>query len=190
MEALMASGHITGALDVTTTELIDEVAGGTTTAGPDRLEMAGSLGLPQVVSVGACDQVTFRPPSAVPDHFRDRKTYRHNPSITLVRSTAVELTEYGRRLCAKLNAAKGPVSVFLPLRSLSEYDAAGGVFHEPETNEALFAVIRAELESHVELVEMDNDINDPEFARAMAGRLDELFAEWARPVAAAGGGAL
>ncbi len=187
MEALMASGHITGVLDITTTELMDEVAGGTTTAGPDRLEMAGSLGLPQVVSVGACDQVTFRPPSAVPEHFRQRKSYRHNPSITLVRSTASEMAEFGRRLCTKLNAAKGPVSVFLPLRSLSEYDAAGGVFHEPETNEALFDVIRSKLGSHVELVEMDNDINDPEFAAAMAGRLDELFAEWTPQVS--GGGA-
>ena len=179
MEALMASGHISAALDVTTTELMDEVAGGTTTAGPDRLEMAGSLGLPQVVSVGASDQVTFRPPTAMPEAFRDRKSYRHNPSITLVRSNAAEMADYGRRLCAKLNSAKGPVSVFLPLRSVSEYDAAGGVFHEPETNEALFDAIRTGLDSHVELVEMDTDINDVEFATAMAARLDELFTEWA-----------
>ncbi len=178
MEALMASGHITASLDITTTELIDEVAGGTTTAGPDRLEMAGALGIPQVVSVGASDQITFRPPSAVPEALRNRRSYRHNPSITLVRSNAAELAEYGRRLCQKLNKALGPVSLFLPLRSVSEYDAEGGVFHDPVANAALFDVLRSDLDPHVELVEMDNNINDPEFALAMARRLDEHYQEW------------
>lgn len=178
MEALMASGHIVAALDITTTELMDEIAGGTTTAGPDRLEMAGALGLPQVISVGASDQITFRPPSAVPDHFAERNSYQHNPAITLVRSNSAEMAEYGRLLCAKLNRAKGPVAVFVPLRSFSEYDAEGGVFHDPESNQALFEVLRTELAPHIELVEMDNDINDTEFAEAMAGRLDELYRRW------------
>ncbi len=178
MESLMASGHIVAALDVTTTELMDEIAGGTTTAGPDRLDMAGSLGLPQVVSVGAADQITFRPPSAVPDQFADRNLYRHNPAITLVRSNGAELAEYGRVLCAKLNRARGPVSVFVPLRSFSSYGAAGGVFHDPESNEALLEVLRTDLSPQIELIELDNDINDPEFAEAMAGRLDELVRQW------------
>lgn len=177
MEALMASGHIVAVLDITTTELMDEIAGGTTTAGPDRLDMAGSLGLPQVISVGASDQITFRPPSAVPDHFSERNSYQHNPAVTLVRSNGAEMAEYGRLLCAKVNRAKGPVSVFVPLRSFSEYDAEGGVFHDPESNQALFDVLRTELAPHIELVEMDNDINDTAFAEAMARRLDELFSE-------------
>ncbi len=178
MEELMASGHIVAALDVTTTELMDEIAGGTTTAGPDRLEMAGSLGLPQVISVGAVDQITFRPPSAVPTHFADRNSYRHNPAVTLVRSNAAEMAEYGRLLCAKLNRATGPVSVFVPLRGFSEYDAADGVFHDPDSNRALIEVLRTDLAPHIELIEMDNDLNDAEFAEAMARRLDELFREW------------
>lgn len=177
MEALMASGHIVASLDITTTELMDEIAGGTTTAGPDRLEMAGELGLPQVVSVGASDQITFRPPTAVPDHFTGRNAYHHNPAVTLVRSNAAELAEYGRVLCSKLNKAKGPVALFVPLRSFSEYGAEGGVFHDPASNEALFEVLRTDLQPHIELVEMDNDINAPEFAEAMARRLDELFTE-------------
>jgi uncharacterized protein (UPF0261 family) len=178
MEELMASGHIVAVLDVTTTELMDEIAGGTTTAGPDRLEMAGSLGLPQVISVGAADQITFRPPSAVPEHFSDRHSYQHNPAVTLVRSNGTEMAEYGRLLCSKLNQAKGPVSVFIPLRGFSEYDAEGGVFHDPVSNQALVEVLRTELAQHIELVEMDNDINDVVFAEAMARRLDELFGEW------------
>ena len=74
--------------------------------------------------------------------------------------------------------AKGPVSVFIPLRGFSEYDAEGGVFHDPESNQALVEVLRTELAQHIELVEMDNDINDVVFAEAMARRLDELFGEW------------
>ena len=178
MESLMASGHIVAALDITTTELMDEIAGGTTTAGPDRLDMAGSLGLPQVVSVGASDQITFRPPSAVPDHFDGRNSYQHNPAITLVRSNAAEMAEYGRLLCAKLNRSRGPVSVFVPLRGFSEYDVPGGVFYDPKSDEALLEVLRSDLAPHIELVEMDTDINDPEFAEAMARRVDVLFREW------------
>jgi len=175
MESLMASGHIVGVLDITTTELIDEVAGGTTTAGPERLDMAGSLGLPQVVSVGASDQITFRPPSAMPERFSDRVVYRHNPNITLARSSPEEMREYGRLFCEKMNRAKGPVSVFVPLRGFSEYGAAGGVFHDPESDQALIETLRTGLGEGVELVEMDCEINAPEFATAMAQRLIEFM---------------
>lgn len=180
MESLINSGYITATLDVTTTELMDEVAGGTTTSGPDRLEAAGSLGLPQVVSVGAADQVTFWPSSAVPSKFSGRRSYQHNEAVTLIRSNRREVEDYGRSLSAKLNAAKGPVSLFLPLRGLSQYGIAGGVFHDPEVDEALFDVVRSSLGSHVELVEMDVDINQPEFGEAMARRLDEMYQDWAQ----------
>ena len=88
------------------------------------------------------------------------------------------MAEYGRLLCAKLNRAKGPVSVFAPLRGFSDYDVAGGVFHDPEANEALLEVLRSDLAPHIELVEIDTDINDSEFAEAMARRIDVLFREW------------
>jgi len=175
MESLMASGHIVGVLDITTTELVDEVAGGTTTAGPERLDMAGSLALPQVVSVGASDQVTFRPPTAMPDSFSDRVVYRHNQNITLARSSPDEMREYGRLLCEKLNRAKGPVSLFIPLRGFSEYSTVGGVFHDPEADLALIEVLREDLGEEVELVEMECAINAPEFATAMAQRLVEYM---------------
>ncbi len=129
----MASGHITAVLDVTTTELMDEIAGGTTTAGPDRLEMAGSSGLPQVVAPGAVDQITFRPPERGPGaSTSDRWSYEHNHAITLLRSNAGGDGELRRRsLCEKMNRANGPVAVFVPLRGFSEYGAAGGVFYDP-----------------------------------------------------------
>ena len=178
MEALMKSGYITAALDVTTTELTDEVAGGTLTAGPDRLEAAGDLGLPQVVSIGSTDQITFTPPSAVPDAYRDRNCYDHNPSITLVRTNVEESIELGRMLAEKLNRATGPVSLFVPLRGGSSYATSGGVFHDPEADAALVESIRTHLDPHVEMVEMDTDINDPVFAEAMARRLHEHYQTW------------
>jgi uncharacterized protein (UPF0261 family) len=178
MEALMASGYITASLDVTTTELIDEVAGGTLSAGPDRLDAAGALGLPQVVSIGATDQITFTPPQAVPPAYRDRTCYEHNPSITLVRSNADECAEFGRVVAEKLNRARGPVTVFIPLRGGSSYAVSGGVFHDPVADSALVESLRSHLDDSVELVEMDTDINDPAFAEAMAQRLDEHFRAW------------
>ena len=179
MEALMASGYITASLDVTTTELIDEIAGGTLTAGPDRLDAAGALGLPQVVSIGATDQITFTPPEAVPSEYRDRNCYEHNPSITLVRSNAEECAEFGRVVAEKLNRARGPVSVFVPLRGGSSYAVSSGVFHDPAADAALVESLRTHLDPSVELVEMDTDINDPVFAKAMAHRLDEHSRAWA-----------
>jgi uncharacterized protein (UPF0261 family) len=179
MEALMRNGSITASLDVTTTELIDEVAGGTLSAGPDRLEAAGALGLPQVVSIGATDQITFTPPEAVPPEYRARNCYEHNPSITLVRSNAEECAEFGRVVAEKLNRARGPVSFFVPLQGGSSYAVSGGAFHDPVADAALVESLRTHLDPSVELVEMDTDINDPAFAKAMAQRLDEHYRAWA-----------
>lgn len=179
MESLMQSGYITAVFDATTTELMDEVAGGTLTAGPDRLETAGSLGLPQVVSVGSYDQITFTPPDAVPVAYRTRTTYAHNPSITLVRSNPTEAAEFGRLLARKLNAARGPVTLFVPLKGASSYAVAGGVFYDPDADEALVSSLRTHVEPPVELVEVDTDINHPAFATAMARRLIEHYATWA-----------
>lgn len=178
MEALMESGHITAALDVTTTELMDEVAGGILTAGPDRLEMAGSLGLPQVVSLGAVDTITFTPPETVPSGYRERNVYVHNPAVTLVRSNAEENARFGRVLSEKLNAATGPVTLFIPLRGTSQYAVAGGVFEDETADEALRSSLKAHLDSSVEVVEIDAHINDPEFGEAMAEKLDTHYRRW------------
>jgi uncharacterized protein (UPF0261 family) len=141
--------------------------------------MAGALGLPQVVSVGAVDQITFLPPSAVPDDYKDRTSYQHNPAVTLIRSNQKEMALFGRVLSEKLNRATGPVTVFLPLRGVSEYGVVGGVFHDPQADEALFEALRTNLDERIELVEMDTDINDPDFAIAMAMKIDEQYRDWA-----------
>jgi uncharacterized protein (UPF0261 family) len=179
MEALMKSGFITGSLDITTTELVDELVGGVLSAGPDRLEMAGSLGIPQVVSLGALDMCNFGPLDTVPPQFKDRNLYVHNATVTLMRSTEEECAELGRIIARKLNAATGPLTLFIPLGGVSMIDVPGAPFYDPAADAALIRELKAGLRPEVEVVEMATDINDPAFARAMAERLDELYRSWA-----------
>lgn len=181
MEALMRSGYITASLDITTTELADDLVGGVLSAGPDRLEAAGELGIPQVVSLGALDMVNFGPKESVPERFRDRNLYVHNPTVTLMRTTPEECAELGRRIARKLNAAKGPVTLFVPLGGISLIDVEGQPFHDPEADRALFDALREDLDrGRVELVESETHVNDPEFARAMAEKLHEHYRSWVR----------
>ena len=174
MEALMRGGFITAVLDATTTELADDLVGGVLSAGPDRLEAAGELGLPQVVSLGALDMVNFGPLDTVPERFRERRLYEHNPTVTLMRTTPDECAELGRRIARKLNGATGPQTLFVPLRGVSMIAVEGQPFHDPVADEALVAALREELDPSVDLRELDTDINDPAFATAMAERLHEL----------------
>ena len=178
MEALMRSGFITASLDITTTELADELVGGVLSAGPDRLEAAGELGIPQVVSLGALDMVNFGPFETVPPEFRDRLLYKHNPTVTLMRTTPEECAELGRVIAEKLNHAQGPLTVFVPLKGVSLIATEGQVFHDPAADEALFGALRDHLDPDVDLQELDLDVNDPEFAQAMADRLDALYRAW------------
>jgi uncharacterized protein (UPF0261 family) len=175
MEGLMESGFLRGVLDATTTELCDDLVGGVLSAGPNRLEMAGRLGLPQVVSLGALDMVNFGARDTVPERFEDRNLYVHNPVVTLMRTTPEECAELGQRIAAKLSAATGPVALFIPLRGVSMIDAEGGPFWDPEADAALFGALRSGLDGKVELHELDLHINDPEFAAAMVEKLDSYM---------------
>ncbi len=188
MEALMRAGFITGSLDITTTELADELVGGVLSAGPERLETAGALGLPQVVSLGALDMVNFGPLETVPQQFRDRNLYQHNATVTLMRTTGDECAELGRILARKLNAARGPLAVFIPADGVSMIDAPGAPFHDPTADAALAGELRSGLRPGIEVVELAAHINDPAFAEAMAERLDELYRTWAVANVAAGAG--
>jgi uncharacterized protein (UPF0261 family) len=171
MEGLIADGYFAGVLDVTTTEWADEVVGGVLSAGPTRLSAAGAKGIPQVVSVGACDMVNFGGIETVPTQFSGRHLYKHNATVTLMRTTAAECALIGERIAAQLNAATGPVTVLLPLGGVSAIDAPGAVFHDPAADAALFAALRAHLAPHVTVREIEAHINDPEFAAALADTL-------------------
>jgi uncharacterized protein (UPF0261 family) len=175
MESLIEAGFVTGVLDVTTTELADDLVGGVLSAGPHRLEAAGRRGVPQVVSLGALDMVNFGARETVPARFADRKFYVHNSSVTLMRTTPEECVELGRRLGTKLSAATGPVALFVPLRGVSAISSEGGPFFDPDADAALLAGLRETLDPSVEVHEVDTHVNDPAFAVAMAGRLDEFL---------------
>jgi uncharacterized protein (UPF0261 family) len=176
MESLIREGFFEGVLDVTTTELADLVAGGVMPAAPERLTEAGRKGIPQVISVGCLDMVNFWGPDTVPEKYRHRRFYPWNPNVTLMRTDPAENALLGRMLAQKANASAGPVAVFMPLRGVSMLDAPGKEFWWPAADEALRQALRAHLEGHVELVEMDNNINDEAFADAMAGKLLEFLA--------------
>jgi len=175
MESLIEAGYITGVLDVTTTELADELAGGVMSAGHRRLEAAARAGVPAVVAPGCLDMVNFWEPHSVPEKYADRLFYRHNPNVTLMRTTPEENRELGRRLAEKLNASKGPVAVYLPLRGVSVISAPGQPFHHPEADHALFQAIRENLRPEIPLYELDLNINDPAFAEAVAKELLQLL---------------
>src|SRR6266851_1136919 len=173
METLVNGGFLNGVLDITTTELADELVGGVLSAGPDRLEAAGNHGIPQVVSLGALEMVNFGPIDTVPEKFKHRKLYKHNPTVTLMRTTAEECAELGRIIARKLNSARGPVTLFIPLRGISMLATEGNAFYDPVADQALIDNLKAELGANVEVRELDMDINDPRFAQAMAQRMDD-----------------
>jgi uncharacterized protein (UPF0261 family) len=175
MEALIAGGFISGVLDITTTELADELVGGVLSAGPDRLTVAGKAGVPQIVSLGALDMVNFGPKETVPAQFQDRNLYVHNPTVTLMRTTPEECSELGARVATRLNAATGPVAIFIPRKGISAIAVEGGPFHDPVADAALFDSLLADLDDRIEVHDLELEINDPAFATAMANRLAELM---------------
>jgi uncharacterized protein (UPF0261 family) len=176
MERLIQDGAFQSVLDITTTELADELVGGVLSAGSHRLEAAGLKGIPQVVCPGAIDMVNFGPVASVPDRFRGRKFHVHNPTVTLMRTTIEECAEIGRITAAKLNGARGPVTVLIPLRGVSAIDKAGEPFYSPESLEAYRRTLRETLIPTIKVVELDAHINDESFALAAADLLLGWFA--------------
>ena len=166
MESFIADGLIRGVLDLTTTELADELVGGVLSAGPNRLTAAAIRGIPQVISLGALDMVNFGPRDTVPEKFSDRRFHQHNANVTLMRTTPQENDKLGKEIAEKASAARGPTAVLIPLRGVSAIDKEGQSFWWPEADQALFQSIRNWIGPQVRLVELDLHINDPAFARA------------------------
>ncbi len=175
MEGLIADGFVQGVIDITTTELADELVGGILSAGPDRLRAAGRAGIPQVVSIGAVDMVNFGPRDTVPEAFRDRKFYQHNPTVTLMRTSPDENEEIGRRIAQRLNESKGPVRILLPLRGVSLISKPGEAFADDEADRRCREAIKQHIRADLEVQELDMDINDPAFARACAEALQAML---------------
>lgn len=171
MEKLADSGLLAGVIDVSTTEIADEICGGVLSAGPQRLDVFARCRLPWVGSVGALDMVNFGAPDSVPARYRDqgRLFYPHNPSVTLMRTTAQECRAIAQFLAGKLNAMQGPVRLLIPQGGLSALDSPGAPFHDPQANQALFDELQRHLRPSADkrLVRLPLHINDPAFAQAL-----------------------
>lgn len=181
MERLVRERQLDAVLDVTTTEIADELVGGVLSAGPDRLTAAAKAGIPQVISVGACDMVNFGPRDTVPATFvqSNRRLHEHNPAVTLMRTSPEECTCIADFIASKLRAhASRPdlVRVLLPTGGVSMISTPGKPFHDPEADSALFVGLEKRLEgSGIEVRRDDRAINDVEFAVLAAESLVELI---------------
>ncbi len=171
MENLIRQGFLNASLDVTTTELADEIVGGTLSAGALRLTAARDLKIPQVVSVGALDMVNFGAKSTVPEKFKNRNLYIHNENVTLMRTTAEDCEKIALDICGKLNQSTSKVALMLPLLGVSAISTKDQVFYDPKADDALFSTIRKNLKPNVELIELNCAINDQEFSDALAFKL-------------------
>lgn len=181
MESLIDDGLIAGVLDITTTELADELVGGVLSAGPQRLTAASRRGVPQVVSLGATDMVNFHARATVPARFAGRTFYEHNANVTLMRTTVAECAAIGADMGRKLATATGSVVVLAPLQGVSAIDRSGQPFDDPVARRALVDALRQSA-GNVAVEEIDAHINDPAFASLAAGRLIEMI-ERAAPLA-------
>ncbi|MBU3093295.1 Tm-1-like ATP-binding domain-containing protein [Clostridium sp. CF011] len=178
MEALIEAGFIEGVLDLTTTEWADEVIGGVLNAGEHRLEAASKNHVPQVVSVGALDMCNFGTYDTVPKKFEGRNFYKHNPTVTLMRTNVAENEAIGKKLVEKLNMAKEKTALFLPLRGISGIDVEGQEFYGVEEDKMLFDTLRNGVNKNiVEVIEMDCEINNAVFAEVAAQKLIDLMSK-------------
>ena len=180
LEKLADSGLLAGVLDLTTTEVADEIVGGVLTAGPSRLDVFTRTAVPYLGSCGALDMVNFWARSTVPERFRDRNLHIHNPNVTLMRTTPDEAARIGRFIVDKLNRMEGPVRFLIPEGGLSGLDRPGGPFWDPAANTALFDVIASNFRARTnrKLTRVPNHINDPAFADAVVATFKEIRTAW------------
>lgn len=171
MESLIREGVFDAVLDITTTELADDLCGGICNAGPERLTAAADMGIPQVVVPGCMDMVNFAHLDTVPAPFADRQLYSWAPDVTLMRTDQRENAILGERLAHKVARSRVPASIVLPLKGISQVDSEGGIFYDPAADQALFGAIRKHAPGDVEVIDADLHINDPAFAQLLVSTL-------------------
>jgi uncharacterized protein (UPF0261 family)/ABC-type branched-subunit amino acid transport system ATPase component len=180
MEKLADSGLLAGVLDITTTEVADEIVGGVLTAGPTRMDVFARAAIPYVGSCGALDMVNFWARATVPAGFKDRNLHVHNPNVTLMRTTPEEAAGIGRFIVDKLNRMEGPVRFLIPEGGLSGLDRPGGPFWDPAANRALFDVIASSFRAGTnrKLLRLPHHVNDQAFADALVATFNEIRTPW------------
>ena len=176
MEQLMKDGVVGAVFDYAMGEIADELFGGLRSAGPKRLTVAGSLGLPQVVVPGGAEHLgLFVEPNTVPPEYAGRPHVFHSPVIFVPRLTGDELERVAGAVCERLTGARAKTVVMLPLRGVSRYSVPGAPLHDPDSDAAFFEAFRRALPERVDLVEIEAGAEDPEFVRAAVDRLLELL---------------
>lgn len=175
MESLIYDGYIQGIADITLGEITHEIVGGIGSAGPTRLEAAGAVGIPQIICPGGLDVINFMPPESVPKKYKKRKFTMHNPNLKVIRTSVEENKRIGNAIAKKLNKSKGETVVIIPLKGISENDKKGKVFYGPDEDKALFETIKSQLNSDIEVIEMNSHINDKKFAFKVAELLMRMI---------------
>lgn len=171
MESLVADGYISASLDMTTTELADAVCGGVFSAGMERGTAASKAGIPAVLVPGCVDMANFWGIDTIPEKYKDRLLYQWNPNVTLMRTNVEENTRMGEMLAAAANASTAPVAILLPLKGVSMLDSEGGMFWDPEADRACYDAIKNNVKPGIPVIEVDANINDPEFSGKVAETL-------------------
>lgn len=175
MESLITDGYIRGSMDITTTELADEVCGGVLSAGPERCMAASRAGIPVVLVPGCVDMANFWGIDTVPEKYKNRKLYEWNPNVTLLRTNVEENARIGQMIAAAANAATAPVAILLPLKGVSMLDSEGGDFWDLKADQACYDAIKKNLKPGIPVIEIDHNINDPEFADKVAKTLLDML---------------
>ena len=173
MEEMIREGRIGAVIDYTTNELTDHLVGGFHDAGPHRLDAAAKAGLPQVIVPACVDFFVQGPRSSIPEQWRNRPAYYHNPSFTLIRASREEMIKVAQQMSDRLNAAKGPVAVAIPTRGLSIPNHPGGEFWDPEGDAAFRAALKGSLRNEIRCIEVDSHANTKQMADAVV----QLFSE-------------
>jgi uncharacterized protein (UPF0261 family)/ABC-type branched-subunit amino acid transport system ATPase component len=180
MEKLADSGLLAAVLDITTTEVADEIVGGVLTAGPSRMDVFARSTIPYVASCGALDMVNFWAKATVPARFKDRNLHVHNPNVTLMRTTPDEASRIGRFIVDKLNKMEGPVRFLVPEGGFSGLDRPGGPFWDPAADRALVDVIASNFRAGTnrKLLKLPHHVNDQAFADALVATFNEIRTPW------------
>jgi len=175
MEQLVREGVIGAVLDYSIIEVSNHLFHALLNGGPERLTVAGSLGVPQVLCPGAVEVLVFNEPETVPERYCHRTLIRHSPQITDVRLNGDEMAELGREVARRLRQTKKDAVFMIPARGYDSYAVAGGGFHDPEADARFVAELKAGLPRNIRIVERPTHIDDPAFATEAAETLIRLI---------------
>jgi uncharacterized protein (UPF0261 family) len=175
MESLIKEGQVDGVFDLATIEVMQQLTGGILASNSERMTVAGSYGIPQVIAPGGIPVTTFSPHESIPEHLKDRKYVRHNPMFTNVLNNKEEFVLLAREQAKRVNGSKGPIEWFIPMKGFCSYSKEGEIFYDRESNEAYVEVLKKELRPDIPVNILQLDINHPDFVLAMAERLLDLM---------------